>query len=553
VVGSLVNPAFCGGIPFFADPQYPYYSVPQFLTFVMSPVAAVQTTVLVFAAIGYAGFYVLLRRLFGLGVWAAVLGAALFMFNGFYAYRMLIGHLTYHAFMLLPVAACFLLLPPPSDDTEAGRNSHVGPALGAGLVFAYMFQSGLVHGIPIVVAAIVALSVILALGTAWTARSWRGFAIRLAAAAIVATSLSAAKLTAALAYLGQFPRDYYSLPGAGGLLDAVQVSFASLFVGPAPDWYQTIVMNASFRLERHEFEYGITAVPLLLMFAGAVAMAAKWVGSGRPPAIAPRHAWLIASLSVVLALPVLFNWYTPAWNDVLKQVPMVRNSVTLIRWIALYIPLAVLAGAIALDRAGLPRRLKGSIAIGGVATMVFFNAATDRTYYADQPYQVAAVETADENAVNGRSTPNIDHITTSLDNQGRKLWRADRNDSLISGGSQSLCYAPMFGYSLEKFPVGPLRPGPVGDVRDGALNIKNPACFVYPAENACRPGDHFPVARRADAMAFASYRPFAFAAPLRQRVANGVNLAALVAVPALLVLAMWRAARARRRNSGAPT
>ncbi len=97
------TPSQCGGLPFLGDLQVPFYSAPQVLTFLQPPSDAVATTFLLFAAIGYLGAYGLLRFAFCTGPWMSAAGAAIFMFNGFYAYRVLIGHLTFHAFMLTPL------------------------------------------------------------------------------------------------------------------------------------------------------------------------------------------------------------------------------------------------------------------------------------------------------------------------------------------------------------------------------------------------------------------------------------------------------------------
>src|SRR5437588_1186443 len=92
------NPAQCGGVPFYADPGHGFYSLPQFLVLVFNPVLAINITFFVFALAGYFGFYFLLKRKFRINQPFALLGATLFLFNGFYAHRMMIGH-PFHAFM----------------------------------------------------------------------------------------------------------------------------------------------------------------------------------------------------------------------------------------------------------------------------------------------------------------------------------------------------------------------------------------------------------------------------------------------------------------------
>jgi hypothetical protein len=112
-----------------------------------------------------------------------------------------------------------------------------------------------------------------------------------------------------------------------------------------------------------------------------------------------------------------------------------------------------------------------------------------------------------------------------------------RNDVLVQGGSQLLCYEPLFGYALEKFPIRTLHPGSILAVHEGYLNLKNPACYVYPLENACEPGEHFFVDQQEVAKAFSAYKPLPFRLPAWQKAANVFNLLAAVGSGGVLLVA----------------
>ena len=68
----------------------------------------------------------------------------------------------------------------------------------------------------------------------------------------------------------------------------------------------------------------------------------------------------------------------------------------------------------------------------------------------------------------------------------------------------------------------------------GVLNLKNAACYAYPEENGCVPGDHFALEQKADAAAFASYKPYVFSWSPTQRLGNIISLATCSVV--LLIL-----------------
>jgi hypothetical protein len=111
--------AFCGGVPFLANPQSVFFSLPQLLMSLLEPTPAMFATLVVSATVGAAGCYFLLRRHFGTSVSAATLGATLFLLNGFLFYRVVIGHLTYHAFGVVPLLAC--VVASAQQTASAGR------------------------------------------------------------------------------------------------------------------------------------------------------------------------------------------------------------------------------------------------------------------------------------------------------------------------------------------------------------------------------------------------------------------------------------------------
>ena len=102
------SPAFCGGLPYFADPQVMFFSLPQAMLWILNPAETVLATFLTFGILAAVGTYLLLRSL-GVGTWLSLTGALLFAFNEFFLFRMLIGHLTYHVFALIPLLAWCLV------------------------------------------------------------------------------------------------------------------------------------------------------------------------------------------------------------------------------------------------------------------------------------------------------------------------------------------------------------------------------------------------------------------------------------------------------------
>lgn len=543
------SPSFCGGIPFFADAGSAYYSLPMFLAFHFPPLASVCLSIFLFAAAGFWGMQRLLRDVFGTGARAAFLGGTLFLFNGFYLHRMISGHLGYQVFMLLPWVA-LLLLRRNAGDTDGsilGRLRQSACPVLAGALIALLLQSGFSSLMVPGALAVLAVACLYLAGH----DAWRLFLGRSAIALAVALALSASKLTASQAFLGNFPRSDYLLPGINGIANAVLILFTSLFIAPANIEQIAIprMANMQWMLARHEWEFGMTFVPpviIALYWANRYAHRAR-SAAPRPDANTGRVAAKLM-LGLILILPLVINIYYPDWNALLKRLPLLKNSSALIRWWIIYIPVVIVYAALALEKINWPEEHKIGFAIASIAAVVLINANQDRTRYHAEPYNPYVITNAYQQTRDGTFNPEIQRIGATVNIQGQVETPLNRNDLLAYGQSQLACYNPSFGYRLENFPIQSLHPGSIYQEKDGRLNLKNPACYVFPQENHCQPGDHFLASQIEDAKAFARYKPFPFAFSAKQKIANTVTFSALILVAALC--AFYAASLAVRRLGG---
>jgi hypothetical protein len=507
------NPAQCGGLPFLADLNVGFYSLPQFLSFVIDPLQAVQATAAIFAALGGVGSYLLARRAFALSPAASAVAAVLFMFNGCFAARMIAGHLTFHPLMLAPWIALFVL-----------RGSAAG-ALIAGALFAYAFQAGMIHAIGPVAFATAAIVLIhgIRFGQRW--QPWAA----LAGAAAVAVALSATRLAATVAFAENFPRQQYPLAGFPSLWTAFRIALEALFYAPPTAEAWSALANTDPFLDRQEWDYGLGPIAALLILAGGVALLLRRAD------VLWRHLPALLVLAAILAVPLLLNWYVPAWNAVLKDVPLLGSSTTLVRWFIVYIPVGVILAALAFDAlVEMPARLPAMAAM--LVTIILPNWLIDKSTY-QRTYDATPVVAAWHRGV---VPPVTAIVELPRSNPDRRVER-DANNAIADGHAQLYCYQPMFGYQLQTFPVGSLHAGPVTDMSPaGTLNLKNPACYLFPGANNCRPGDEFRSDQASMAASFATYAPVPFARPALQIAAGWVNLLALIVSVIALPVLLWR-------------
>lgn len=518
------TPAFCGGVPYYAHPSCGYVSFPQAAAIVAGPIVAVKATLSAFAALGFLGTYLLLRRTFALSLAVALCGATIFAWNGFFTARMMSGHLFFHAQMLVPLSAWWITRPVLAERRIV---CIVLDALFAGIAFAYAFQAGNFYGL---VPAGLSCAAI-ALFAAVCGGNLRHGAVRLVLACVFALLLCSAKLGAGIAFLQSFPRSGYPLPGASNPLAALVVVIQSSFVFPSVDLGRYAFVNERWRLDVHEWDFQVTWVAGALIAAGVWRQRARWRGLWT----VPRTRVLVIALAGVLCVPIAFNTYAPGWSALLKHIPVVQNSSSLVRWFAAYVPVFAVLAALALERLSSDARQRTRLAVAAAALVMLTHALRDRSFYAQQPYDPTRIVTAFDDLARSGRVPPIERCSLRLDQDGRPNRRPGVNDGLAEGASPIAAFEPIFGYDLEWFPLGTLHHGAARELIAGRYNVKSPAGYVFPAENGLTPGEHFRVGRTDALSAFLDYRPFPFARSRCQRGLEIVNMAALAGVLALLV------------------
>ena len=538
------TPSFCGGMPLLANPATFYVSAAQFFTFFVDPLTSVRLSLLLFAGLGFWGFYFLLARIFKTGTWTALLGGTIFLFNGLYAYRFVVGHMEFHSFMLTPLVAFLLLKEEPATNRlwrwHVARNT-----VCCALLISYAFMSGMTQLIvPALIAGLVAaLMAKLEFGAEVDLKQ---ALLRLVLAGVGALGLSSAKLVAAMSFLANFPRDSYLLPGVDSLGKLFFLIFESLSMGGGQIDAETMIANSQWALDRHEFEFGLTLVPFLLIIAGVILNLRHW-RQGVDTLFNVRQLPYLALGVILLAIPLLLNYYSPSWNYFLKTVPFIKNLSNFFRWFIIYIPFIIILAALAVEKTTILHRFSPQVAVLGMLLVVSQNLLTDKGFYHAQPYDPSVIVAAYRETRTNGHPPVIGNQVASYNESGQPALTLGRNDALAKGDCQLLCYEPMFGFRLEYLPFKSIHPGPAMSESGGLLNLKNPACYLYPDENHCTPGDHFRVDQKNSAEQFINFHPFPYEESRLQKTADWLNILFLLALPVLAIAYGGVALQARRR------
>jgi hypothetical protein len=527
------TPAFCGGQPSFADPQSLYYSVPQLLAAYFDPVTSLFWTLQIFSALGFLGAYLFLYQSLTTSRPAAIVGAALFALNGFFSHRILVGHLSFHAIMLVPLLA-WTATTISTHTRLRSPHSWSGVALGAVIVAYWVFSGMAVLLLPALLASLLLLCVYGLRGRPLAAPF-----IRLTASVLWGGAMCAAKVVASLAYMHQFPRTPYALGGLPTTLDSLQFAWAAVFLGPE---HISAISAVQLAMSRHEFEFSVTPVAAILLISGGSLWIVRRLRRDHEKKLLTwRSTGLGLFLLIFLSIPIILNTaYGPQWEALLKAIPVIKSSSTLLRWFVIFIPVTCIAVALCIDTISNKTSLRGILASAAVLAAGFIHYQSDLRFYDSQPYDPRPIQLAFEKARSKPVLPAIQNMAVMVDDKGNAIAPLNRNDLLIQGDSSLLCYNPIFGYRLEGFPIGELHPGPALGVQNGYLNLKNPSCYLYPQENQCKPGTHFSIIQEGDAKDLLAYRSFNFRLSTLQHLANWLSLATVLSTVILFAWATLR-------------
>ncbi|HKC36898.1 MAG TPA: hypothetical protein VKB95_12580 [Chitinophagaceae bacterium] len=519
------TPAFGGGLPKFPNPQSVYYSVEQFLCFITDPLTSIKITLFLFAFLGFYGFYLLLKRIFSLSPSISLLGATIFLFNGFFINRMIMGHVTFHPFMLFPMFM-YLLLRYTQKDGKTDVRKFIADIVFASLILIYMIYSGAFHIIPPMVLTLVICALVYNLFVN-AAFGLGRFFLKLSFTLIISLCVSAAYFNATFSYINLFPRDLYPLPGVPNLWNLLQLWFRALFFNSPFELAKDITVNRIWQIGPHEMEFGVGLLPLIILII-AVPFLIKRIFTGGTLQRVTAMRWIkLFLLLVLLAVPLALNFYTPSWNAFLKSLPFIKSSSSNFRWFCCYIPIVILISCVALEKIKSLHPYRFYIMTVGILFIVFTNIFKDRAFYRNLDYKPDIILDAYKDLKAGKLKPEIAYIDEAI-MKGTDTVRG--GDVIALGSSQLKPYEPIFGYRWENYPKKTLVAGKAMQVnQDGFLNLKNPAGYVFPKENGIEPGDHFKAGEAEKADRFRRYLKFPFKFSASQKFANAVTQFSLIA------------------------
>ena len=511
------SPSFCCGIPFFADPQTMYYSIPQIIHLIFDPVLSLKIFFFILSAISYLGMFLLMKKNFKLNNYISLLCASLFLFNGFFVYRAIAGHAAYLSYIFVPLY-CFFII-----NFLQSKSSYIYLILSA-IVFANFFHSG--SG-PIILIIFTSILTILLLYS-HVENSLKIFS-KFFQSLLLGGLISLSKITASLHFLSNFPRQYPATE-FHSLAAYFKNFFLSFFIKPNQNYFnENITSMIPFGI--HEMEYAISIVPIILIFF-IFFIDRKFLKLNY------YNIRFIFLLFFIFFFPVFLNVDFVNQFQMIKKIPILNSTWIQFRWMAIYIlPIIIISGLL-IKNLNIGYKSKNYLVIFLISILLIQNLIKDNSWhFNDQKYDM-------KNAIDFSKNieKNIDYDIKGpailLDKSGRAKKVNNKNDMFFFSYSPILCYQAIFGYGLEKLNIKQiafnskqvLQDGSFMyysdklDQKEGRFMLFNPSCFLHPKENNCLPGDTFKISEKDQLIQFTNYQKFKFKQSKIQIFSNYVSL-----------------------------
>ena len=497
------TPSKGGGVGLvFAHPQDYSMSLYQYLMFFFGPIKSAFITFLSFALFGLIGFYLLLKKVFKFNQWVSLTGALLFLFNGFYIYHTLVGHTCYHSFMLLPgIIFCLMWDIPSNGSPRRHKFIQWVPILVAALLFTYSIHTSILYQHIIFGLTIFCVFSFYTFFTKKT-KHWT----KLFYGLLVTILMSAAKLVALLSVTRYVQRPA-SLFGFQDSSDFLPVLF-KIFFGHNDNIEKLVFMGS------HEWEFSITPIPLLFILVCIFYIITK-----KPQAFyrhlknirnnhLSSYAFFILGL-MCLWIPFALN--APEYRDFFGKLPLTKYLGTAPRFLSVYIVPAIICSMYCFNLIFITSREKKVVTYCCCFMIIVFVLMKDKSLYSHQPYSANLITAYYDSFMKDKIQPKL----SSISSKGNQAFLFNE-----STNAKSL-YDPFKNHAPA---MNELVPESVFLKTKGYLNMRNPACYVYPKANNCKPGDNFLVSQRDELEKFISYKPYDFKMSLAQKIANYLSV-----------------------------
>jgi len=507
------TPSYCAGVFVYANPQSMAFSLPQMLLFFFDPIESVRLTYIAISLIGFIGIFLCSREL-KVSSSASFFAAILFALSGFLLTRMIVGHLAFYSVFFAPLIAWFLMRSISQYENMERVKSLTNLSLGS-IFLAYSIFSGI--GVMLLQSIIVICFFVILFGL--KSKKLKISLVFLLFLLTISALLASPKIEASLALIEINPRGFYKLPGFE-FFDALKFIFTSLIWIPDSKTVNEALLNKDWVLSWHELYYGLSPIILIPFFALISSKFRRKISSS-----IKRNSSILLLFILFSLIPILLNYYSPSWNAIIKEMPIIGQSSNLTRFIFILIPIFAIGSGLIFEKINLKKVYKLSFTLVTILFLGFY-----QYFVITLHLNPSKVEYKPNDIVNAWYEINEnDKRAPAIDKLGfiRKTVNKQHAPNLdklfLIGVSNAMCYEPIFGYRFEKATTYKLLPGDIFQKVNNGLNFKNPACYVYPEVNNCPSNGQFSSQDKALLSSFAKRESVKFVYSSSREILNSLS------------------------------
>ena len=521
------SPSFCCGTPFFADPQTMYYSFQQLIFVIFSPLVALKLSFLFFSLIAFFGTFLLMYKTFKLNIYISLLSASLFIFNGFFNYRAIIGHYSFLSYVFIPIY-CYVLI--KSFENNNYKQKSFFYLIISSLLFANFIHSGSSSLI-----VVITLSIIFIILIYVYLNEKIKIIYNLLLSFIIGLAISSSKISASFAFINNFTREYPPLVFKN-FFDLLSNTFQSLFFYPSINKFNSqVINNVTNQLQIHEIEFGVSIIPLIIFIICFFHLKKLKQNNF-------TFVRLIATFSMIFIVIFIAttNMTGSEIGDFFRKLPVIKSTWVHYRLTSIYILPLIIVSCILLDRISYKESYIKFFTCIFLIIIFFQNFYYKKDFFHNQTYDPKNIQAFHYDA-NRNKNISVKEILIFLDQNKKPVISKQRNDMFVFNFSPLFCYNPIFGYNLEKLPKHKFTFNKMNKINDNLISYKgdpkiinkhginffNPSCFVFPNQNNCIPGDLFKKDQINELENFLNYKSFKFNLSKSQKIFNLLSVMTL--------------------------
>lgn len=524
------TPHICCGLPFFANPQSEFYSLTQILFNILQPLTFIKFLFLLYSVISYFGFFILSKKIFNLSNNSSIIGSSLFLFNHYFIFHYLSGHIAWSVFCLIPILFYLNCL---SFDHRDDLKKSLFYLVSSSLVFSLMMHSG---GSRIIVEILLSIY-FLTLIHIIKFRNLK-IIIYIFFASLIGLCISSSKIYSAWVFVSNFPRDLEPIQFLS-FYDFVKVFFDFFFLFPQNEIKDHII-TYSHNVLIEELSFNISILPLIIL--------SIFLSNFRKLPKIKIQIFTTLVLLISMLVIILLGFSNTFLGNLIQNLPIITNDWVVFRMYAPFIIIFCLTSSFMFEKINLKHNK--------IFTVIFLSIVILQNAVLDERKLNSVLIHSLDNFLNSNINAQnfqkfeINKIITILD-ENSTFDAPKQHDFFLENKSIQFCYFSIFGYDLKQFiPIAKdlvfnskikmkakeiegnnnlkkfvnILEGDPYYLNDGSFNFINPACFLNPKENDCDKNYFFKENNKSELVKFLKYKSYKFKQSNKQLFFNYLSL-----------------------------